>query len=81
MSAYLVGVRGWDPCGRAPPASEERFEGPAAGNKGFMEAELPARTARVTLISKSTAHLRTCVQLLLATSIFDRTNKGLNSWL
>ena len=52
VCAYLVGEGGWDPCGRAPPASEERLEGPAIGNKGFMEAELPARTARQTLISK-----------------------------
>ena len=81
VCAYLVGEGGWDPCGRAPPASEERLEGPAVGNKGFMEAELPACTARVMPISQSAALLHTHMQLLLATSTLDTANKGLNSWL
>ena len=81
VCAYLVGEGGWDPCGRAPPASAERLEGPAVGNKGFMEAELPACTARMTPISQSAALLHTHMQLLLATSTLDTANKGLNSWL
>ena len=42
--AYLVGEEGWLPGARAPPASDDRPEGPADGNKGFNEEELPAPT-------------------------------------
>ena len=61
VCAYLVGEGGWDPCGRVPPASEERLEGPAIGNKGFMEAELPACTARQTLISTALVNAETSI--------------------
>lgn len=76
VCAYLVGEGSWDPCGRAPPASEDRLEGPAVGNKGFMEAELPVSTASKTPINKSLAHLRTYMQLLLATSMLRQSQQG-----